>query len=256
MEPFTCTYDGGEYYIESKYGFASTSRGGEFHLQSYAINLSINGYPVNAYGSTARIDVAAPLQYDEEQHTISIETGHIYNKSADSLAEGTDTTWGNLNVAEGVRSHAEGINTTASGDESHVEGIDNFAWGEASHAEGTTTGGITLYTVTYVGSSTKTVHRNIYNSQPITLYEYTYTGANQADYPALPGHLIRWNDEYIPIVEGDYDLNTTDQKYHFKVETRLLSNGSDLNGVSVPLWFGGAYGDWSHSEGFSSGATG
>lgn len=40
------------------------------------------------------------------------------------------------NVASGVASHAEGIQTTASGDQSHAEGFHSRAKGENSHAEG------------------------------------------------------------------------------------------------------------------------
>jgi len=41
--------------------------------------------------------------------------GHIYNKEKDSLAEGTNGSIGELNIASGIRSHAEGRGTVASG---------------------------------------------------------------------------------------------------------------------------------------------
>jgi len=41
--------------------------------------------------------------------------GHIYDKEHDSLAEGTNGSIGELNIASGFRSHAEGNSTRASG---------------------------------------------------------------------------------------------------------------------------------------------
>lgn len=78
--------------------------------------------------------------------------GHTYVAETDSLSEGTHTSFPDvsisdlaLNEATGIRSHAEGILTTASGDGSHAEGgvIDQdtavgggTASGDGSHAEG------------------------------------------------------------------------------------------------------------------------
>ena len=47
--------------------------------------------------------------------------GHIYDSTKDSLVEGVNTNY-SINQATGVRSHAEGGNTTASGSSSHAEG--------------------------------------------------------------------------------------------------------------------------------------
>ena len=65
-----------------------------------------------------------------------VVTGIRYDAEKDSIAEGIDSTKGNLPSATGIRSHAEGYNTTASGFASHAEGVSTKASGWYSHAEG------------------------------------------------------------------------------------------------------------------------
>ena len=68
-----------------------------------------------------------------------VVTGIRYDAEKDSIAEGIDSTQGPLPQATGIRSHAEGYNTTASGRYSHAEGVSTTANGYASHAEGVST---------------------------------------------------------------------------------------------------------------------
>ena len=57
----------------------------------------------------------------------SSSEGHRYDSTHDSLAEGTNTSMGELPIASGNRSHAEGNGTTASGNASHAGGYGTLA---------------------------------------------------------------------------------------------------------------------------------
>lgn len=69
-------------------------------------------------------------------YTAAGVVGLKYDKNNDSIVEGTDINVGKINSADGLRSHAEGVNTEASGNYSHAEGMNNISNGIAAHTEG------------------------------------------------------------------------------------------------------------------------
>lgn len=109
----------------------------------------------NVIFKDAKYIIARKKVYSQDTNPVSLETGHIYNASLDSLSEGVDENKGDLNTVTSKRSHAEGSGNTINADASHAEGVDNIinsgvsgeavihvegsgntATGYATHAEG------------------------------------------------------------------------------------------------------------------------
>ena len=115
--------------------------------------------------------------------------GHIYNKELDSLTEGTNESFGNLNTASGIRSHAEGRGTEASGSYSHAEGYYTTASGQASYAEGGSTEASGSYSHAegyYTTASGQASHVEGYESDATNFYThaegYYTTASGQASH--------------------------------------------------------------------------
>lgn len=152
------------------------------------------------------------------------DSGHIYNSNDDSLAEGVDINYGTLNVASGIRSHAEGLATTAIGDYSHTEGNSTITYGDSSHAEG--------YGDIIVTNSKIDVMSS--NGRQLQITQDTSSNFKV-------GNLIRYNGR-IAIVTG-VDVNTSDELI---VDRGLTVSDPD---EYIEKIYGVSVGNHSHTEG-------
>ena len=148
---------------------------------------------------------------------------------------------GNEVEATGLNSHAEGNHTSAQEDYSHAEGSHTTASGEASHAEGNST-----------TANGTTSHAEGYGMKlPITITGEANATTYTTNAEQLPKGVVYYNGIYAIITSVQYNENDT---CTFTVDRTLSSIA--LSNVQVTLYTGIAFGDYSHTEGALTAASG
>lgn len=148
--------------------------------------------------------------------------GEAYNNSSGEIFN--SYAGGNKNIASGFYSHAEGIATTASGNNSHAENFDTLASGSNSHAEGNGT------------RATKSCsHAEGYSS-------YSEGESSHAE-----GYFCGTMGSYAH-AEGSYTVAKGENSHAEGYFSQAKGQTSHAEGVSS------AYGDYSHSAGYSTSA--
>lgn len=189
-------------------------------------NISIENDAINALGYT----------YNKEKESFSIGSGSATNQY--SYAEGSST------KAEGSYSHAEGHSTEAFGSKSHAEGWGTIAFGDTSHTEGVfTTAGYCSHAEGSGGYSQLNNYRWELDSKFITFGSVQYYRIGAVLKIENNGESI-----FVKIIEiSDDGLTVT-------VDNPISLECNETSILSI-VW-GVAYGDYSHSEGSHTEATG
>lgn len=167
-----------------------------------------------------------------------------------SFAEGDST------EASGYASHAEGERTTASGGDSHAEGYDTVTRAWDSHTEGAYTiadaycGHAEGYSTVAGGYESHAEGCGCYDSIYLTgdagATTYTVTWFEE---PIAVGQLVWGNDGPRTIIAFDSEA------YTITLDGTLDADNA-LNDEYCSLMYTGAFGDYSHAEGYSTIAAG
>jgi hypothetical protein len=232
-------------------GSSTTASGGNSHAEGY--NTKASGYASHAEGyNTKASGVYSHAEGSETVASGSYSHAEGWKTTASdsySHAEGGETTAsayyshaeGDQTIASGMRSHAEGYYSIASGMRSHAECYRTIAFGSDSHAEGNFT--------TASGNSS---HAEGYgNRGSISLVGE----ANTTTYIADP-----WDDRITKGIIVEYNKKYAQIVSHSKANSTITLNqtlsNKALEGYSVSICWTGAFGDYSHTEGYYTTASG
>jgi hypothetical protein len=166
-----------------------------------------------------------------------------------SLSNGTG------NIASGIFSHAEGLNTTATGNWSHAEGSSTTATGKWSHAEGNSTTATGEYSHAEGYNTTANGQASHAEGSSTTATgDYSHAeGASttvRGQYSHAEGERTNANGQYSH-AEGASTTATGDYSHAEGESTTATGANSHAEGASTT-----AIGDYSHAEGEGTTATG